>query len=181
MSIDVAIVTCARTATALLFATALAHKLWNLGEFTRTLAQYLRGLRLGGAATVSLVAVSVLSLEGAVLAACLIPGARVLAAILACATLLGYAAAMEINIRRGSRLLDCGCSWGSARQPVSRALVVRNLLLGVGPLTMALPQTARELGFIELASIGAATIALACLYTAANHLLLLDGAARRDA
>lgn len=181
MSIDVAIVICARTATALLFAAALAHKLWNFGEFTQTLAQYLRGLRVAGAAPVSLIAVAVLALEGVVVVACLAPGGRMLAAGLACATLLGYAAAMEINIRRGNTLLDCGCSWGSARQPVSHALVVRNLLLAVGALAMALPQAARELGFFDLASIGVATLALACLYTAANQLLLLDGAARRNA
>lgn len=51
-------------------------------------------------------------------------------AFLAPVLLLGYATAMAVNLFRGRRSIDCGC--GGAPMPLSKALVVRNLLMAVG-------------------------------------------------
>ncbi len=54
-----------------------------------------------------------------------------LAAAPAIALLLAFAAAMAINIGRGRAHIDCGCGRSELRQPLSRTLVGRNIVLAV--------------------------------------------------
>ncbi|MGV3512384.1 MAG: MauE/DoxX family redox-associated membrane protein [Novosphingobium sp.] len=68
----------------------------------------------------------------------LIAGLRV-AAIPAGVLLLAFAAAMAINIGRGRSHIDCGCGRSELRQPLSRALVVRNLVLAAMLLSLLMP------------------------------------------
>lgn len=49
----------------------------------------------------------------------------------AMAMLLVFAAAMAINIGRGRAHIDCGCGRSELRQPLSRSLVVRNIVLAL--------------------------------------------------
>lgn len=50
--------------------------------------------------------------------------------LLAPVLILSYAGAMAINLWRGRRSIDCGC--GGTPMPLSKSLVARNLILGVG-------------------------------------------------
>jgi hypothetical protein len=88
--------------------------------------------------------------------------------------LLSYAAAMYFNLRRGNVLLDCGCSWGARRQPLRRALVIRNLCLALLALTMAVPAGARTLTTVDIISVFATLGVAAALYSAVNLLLALS-------
>jgi len=55
------------------------------------------------------------------------PGAPVAAAVL----LLVFALAMGINLRRGRRLIDCGCFQSTLKQTLSWRLVGRNVVLAL--------------------------------------------------
>jgi hypothetical protein len=173
MQVDLAIAITLRAGTALLFAAGLTHKLWDLSAFRNVLSQYLRGFGIHRSGLASPLAAVVLVLEAAIVGACVWPGGGETAAVLATGTLLLYAGAMAINILRGNTLLDCGCTWGSVRQPVGTGLVARNLVLSVLAAAMALPVAERSLGGIDIASVVLATLALALLYSAVNNLLVL--------
>lgn len=62
-------------------------------------------------------------------AAVLLPPLRGGALAVAAALLLGYALAIGINLLRGRRDIDCGCGAPEQAQPLSPALILRNLLL----------------------------------------------------
>ena len=59
----------------------------------------------------------------------LIAGEAIVAPALAIVLLLGFAAAMAINIKRGRRSIDCGCGQSHLRQTLNWGLVGRNLVL----------------------------------------------------
>lgn len=161
-----------RAGTALLFAFALVHKLRSFAAFQGTLAGYVRGLPIRPLAT-TLLAVAVIAMEFLVVIACALPDAALQGAALAVSLLLSYAAAMGANIARGNALPDCGCTWGAVRQPVSVSLVLRNAILAAVAAAIALPVNDRAVQAVDLASIVCATLAFACLYGCANHLLAL--------
>lgn len=174
MQLDAMIAGTLRTATALLFAAGLTHKLWDLDGFRRTVESYLRGFSLSDSRLEVPASAFVVAVEFAVVVSCMVPGGQYLAAALSSGLLLLYAAAMSVNLLRGNDLPDCGCNWGSRPQPVRPALVVRNVILAALALTIGLPVLPRELSAVDIASIVLATINVALLYTAANHLLMLE-------
>jgi len=61
----------------------------------------------------------------------LLAGAPRLAILPAAVLLLGFAAAMAINLRRGRSYIDCGCGRSQLRQTLSWPLVWRNVVLAV--------------------------------------------------
>jgi hypothetical protein len=69
----------------------------------------------------------------------LLLGGQALAALVAIALLVIFAAAMGINIIRGRREIDCGCGRSQLRQPLSWLLVVRNLVLAAILVPRVLP------------------------------------------
>ena len=179
MQLDIALADTLRVAMALLFATGVTHKLWNITGFQRTVAQYMRGLGVPVPGIQRPLSLAVILLELTVVAACLLPVNGLLAAVLASGTLLLYALAMAINLLRHNELPDCGCNWGEQPQPVGPALVIRNCILALMAMVIALPVTHRELFIMDIASVALATIAAALLYAAANRALVLDGPAWR--
>jgi hypothetical protein len=56
------------------------------------------------------------------------------------------------------------------RRPVSNALMVRNLVLAGAALMVLVPESERALGWIDLATVLAATATLAALWTAVARL-----------
>ncbi|PZQ60826.1 MAG: methylamine utilization protein MauE [Sphingomonas taxi] len=102
----------------------------------------------------------------------LVVGAALMAGIrpwpqgLAIALLLGFAAAMAINIRRGRTHIDCGCGLSALRQPLDRALVARNLVLAA----MLLPARAGSAvaGMVPIAVSVAGGVALFLFYLVFN-------------
>ena len=178
MALDPVLALVLRAAFALLFGAAAVHKLLDLAQFRRVLDLYLRGLGMGGGPASRtlgpVVAIVTLAMELATAVACCTPSAGDVAALLAIVVLLAYALAMAVNIQRGNTILDCGCHWGTARQPVSLRLVARNGLLALAAAAMALPIAARELGAIDRISIAAGVLMAALMYGAANRLLNPD-------
>lgn len=171
MSLDTNIAATLRAAFALLFAAAMAHKLWHAAEFQRTLQRYLQGFGLAGLRIEKPLYVALVAVEALIVAACLSPAPGVFAGFLACATLLLYAAAIGVNLARDNTRLDCGCGWGRSRATIRPALVTRNVLLAVLALALVLPTDAREFAVIDVVSIAFATLTFALLYAAGNQLL----------
>lgn len=113
----------AATFTGLLFARAAWHKFSDFTAFTGFVADY----DLVPEKQVRLASFGLAGLEGLVVAAMLVPGGNVLAAVVAIGLLGLYASGMAINIGRGRDRIECGC--GGAVQPLSWQLVGRNITL----------------------------------------------------
>jgi len=125
LSIDPVIGSVCRLLLSLLFAAAARHKLRAHREFLAVLREY----QLLPARSVALAAILVIGAE--VFAACGIwwTSLRVPAAAVAVVLLVAYGAAIGINLWRGRREIDCGCSFGPSQQPLSAALLARNAVL----------------------------------------------------
>lgn len=167
IQIDPVILFVLRLALALIFATALAHKLNNPLVFAAVVAEY----RLFPAVFVIPVSVALLLLELLVVLALMLPGLGVFGAWAAAATLTVYAGAITVNLARGRRAIDCGCSGSALRQELSEWLVLRNTLLVVLAVLAAQPATRRGLSGWDVSTIAFGVIALLLLYSTANHLI----------
>jgi hypothetical protein len=87
--------------------------------------------------------------------------------------LLVFALAMGINLARGRGAIDCGCGRSELRQPLSRALVARNLVLAL-PLLLAAAGGARvSLQGFDLVSLVVGGVAIALAYHLFNALVAL--------
>lgn len=165
---DTALAICggvAAVGNGLVFLTAGVAKLRNRQVFPGVVANY----RLLPEALVGPVAV-VLPLAEVLIGAALLGGVA-LAAVPAAALLLAFAAAMAVNIGRGRAHIDCGCGRSELRQPLSRTLVVRNLVLAglLVPAAFAVP----SFGSAEWAFALAGGLALYLLTLLVNALAAL--------
>lgn len=181
MHLDPIIDLATRLAFASLFGVALVHKVVSWSSFRVTLSKYLGGLGLSREPLVTTVAIIVVVAEVGAVAVCAWPGNGGVAASLVGGVLLAYAGAMFVNLRRGNVLLDCGCSWGHARQPIGHGLVARNVGLALLALLLAVPTAARPLEPIDIVSAVMAALTVACLYAALNGLLSATMAVPREA
>lgn len=152
-----------------LFAGSLVHKLMRFAQFRATVANYLRGFSLSGVFTLPF-ALAVLLEEAVVVAICLAPTFSAGRGVVIAGMLVVYAAAMAVNLVRGNSLLDCGCSWGSARQPAGYELVARNLLLSLFALMLLLPTRPREMGILDVMTVLASVALAAVAYATVNRL-----------
>lgn len=120
----------------LLFLTAGMAKLRARRVFPGVVANY----RLLPDALVGPVAMA-LPLAEVLIGASLLGGVAAAALPASMLLLLVFAAAMAVNIRRGRAHIDCGCRRSELRQPLSRALVVRNIVLAalLAPSLAGLP------------------------------------------
>ncbi|OYW49001.1 MAG: methylamine utilization protein MauE [Novosphingobium sp. 28-62-57] len=119
----------------LVFLTAGLAKLRNRRVFPGVVANYrLLPEKLIGPVATALPVAEVL------IGAALLGGVW-LAVVPASALLIAFAAAMAVNIGRGRAHIDCGCGRSELRQPLSRTLVLRNLVLAalLIPALFALP------------------------------------------
>lgn len=97
--------------------------------------------------------------------------------LLAPVLILSYAVAMAINLFRGRRSIDCGC--GGAPMPLSKSLVVRNLVLGIGLLWALLtiagsgfePGAEPIVGGVALLVVLSSSLVLCFAYLIVNQLL----------
>jgi hypothetical protein len=110
---------------ATLFARAAWHKMSQSQSFRAELSAYkLLPEFLIVPATYVLVATEIFCTAGILFSNIAIEAAITL--------LLLYGAAIDINLWRGNRNIDCGCGgWLSPRKTLSGALVIRNLLLAL--------------------------------------------------
>ncbi len=156
-----------RASFAVLLATAAWHKLADPARFRAVLAAY----DLLPGRFVAPLSAAVGPVEAALAFAVALGSAE--AALATASLMLAYALAIETNVRRGRRDIDCGCTGAAARVPLSRALVVRNVGLAGGAALLALPVVSRPLTWIDVASALAATATLAASWTASERLLAL--------
>lgn len=152
---------------AALWLAAGLHKLADLQAFRGSLEAY----DLAPLAMLALLGRLLPVLELAIGAGLLVPAARPVAAALGALLLLGYGAAMALNLRRGRRDLDCGCMGFGARSQISPALVWRNALAALASLCVGLlPRVERTLSWMDAWTIIAAVVVIALLYLALEGL-----------
>ena len=167
IQIDPVILLVLRLALALIFATALAHKLKAPRAFAAVVAEY----RLAPEAFVIAVSGALLLLEMLVVVALVVPALGRFGAWAAAASLTLYAGAITINLARGRREIDCGCSGPALRQQLSEWLVLRNALLAVLAVLAAQPATPRVLSGWDASTIAFGVVALLLLHSTVNHLI----------
>ena len=169
---------------ALLFIFAAAHKFNNKLQFLGILEAYqiLPGTMPGLAVNVIPALELMLGLAWALTALLLVQ--ITLLPPMSAMLLFTYAMAIAINLFRGRSYIDCGCGFsslaGSARsesnsggiQQLSKALVLRNCVLGVVALIAAASPSSRDLGFMDFLSLVTASFTLVLLYGAFNQLLV---------
>jgi len=158
-----------RAALALLMAAAASHKLRDLARFRATLGGY----EIIPVAAVSTVAPMVAALE-ATLAVALLSGFAVgVTGVATSLLMLGYAAAIAVNVRRGRMDIDCGCMGPASRVPLSQALVVRNLVLASAAILLVVPAAPRVLGWLDVVVVVAAVATLGACWLAGERMLVL--------
>jgi hypothetical protein len=164
MSVDPAIAWAARLALAGVFASAARHKWRDFSAFAAALAAH----RLVPGALVPALARAFAAAETAVAAGLLVPASAAVAGGAAVALLALYSLAVAINLARGRREIDCGCS--ARPQPLSRGLLARNAALAAVALPAALPVADRTWLWVDALSAGAGAAALAFVWLAAQSL-----------
>ncbi|WP_348766183.1 MauE/DoxX family redox-associated membrane protein [uncultured Salinisphaera sp.] len=152
---------------AVILLTGASHKLRAPHRFARQIEDY---ALLSGAA-ISWVARALPFVEGLVAILLLVPGLRVWGAAGAGALLALYTAAIAINLWRGRRDIDCGCSGPGLERPLSSALLARNGVLMMMAVFAGLPTGTVALTGFGLFLIGASVAAVLILYTATEGLL----------
>ena len=166
MTIDAAATVLLTAAVALLFAISASHKLRSPQHFSAVLADYqlLPGVLVPAASW------GVIAAELAVVVLVLL-GQTVPAMALAALMMVAYSFAIALNLKRGRRDIDCGCSGPAASQTLSGWLLVRNLLLLAVIALALLPAQTRDLGWFDWISVALGLAAAAALYGAANTLI----------
>ena len=145
---------------ALIFAAAAIAKLtaW------RELPGVVRNFRVLPRALVIPVALLLPPLEAAIAAGLLIKQARPVAALSAAVLFTIFGAALAVNYFRGRRRIDCGCFRSDLKQPISIAVIVRNVFLAVCALLLLLPGGTAALSPLAWAIAVAAALTLFLCY-----------------
>ena len=152
---------------ALLLASAGWHQLRSLADFQSTFVAY----RVLPAALSARLAWCVPAGELAIAVLLVLPRSRSAACLAGAGLLLSYAGGIALNLKRGRRDLDCGCSGPLGRRPIAAWMVGRNVLLAAALALAALPWSPRPLVLVDAVTlIGGISIA-ALLYLAADRLL----------
>jgi hypothetical protein len=120
---------------ALVFAAAAFTKLTAWSE----LPGIVQNFRVLPRSLVMPVALLLPLLEATIAPGILIEETRPAAAAAAALLFTVFGAALAINYSRGRRHIDCGCFRSDLKQPISIAVIVRNVLLAVCALLLLLP------------------------------------------
>lgn len=173
--VDPAIALLARTALSLLFVVAAAHKLLHLSQFVAVLEAY----ELSAPRFSSVLARLLPLFELAVAIGIWIVPTRVYTSLLAATLLLIYAAAIGINLARGRRDLDCGCTAFGRRSSIAGWMLARNAVLATTAVLASAPVTSRTLTLTDALTVGGGLCVLTLLYAAVDGLLTTATSARR--
>lgn len=152
----------------LLFGAAAAHKLRAQAAFRAAIEEYRLIPRAGAGA----VAVFLLLVEWLAALLALIPPTQAAGLAVMAGLLCVYTLAIGINLYRGRRDIDCGCSGPASRQVLSGWLVLRNLLLLVLVLAALEPSTHRALNWLDLLVVAFGVPVASGLYLGINQLLI---------
>lgn len=165
--IDPVISTTLRVVLAVIFLVAAGHKLSDLPGFRATLDEYrLLPRRLHAPAAVTFPVV-----ELVVALALLTDGTASIAALMSLVLLCLYTLAIGVNLLRGRRDIDCGCSGPAMKQTLSEWLLVRNGVLLVVAMLCVVPATARPFVWLDFLTTAFAVLTFLLLYTAGNFLI----------
>jgi hypothetical protein len=175
VSVDPAIRVLARAALSLLFAQAALHKLRDVDAFRRAVEAYRLVAPLWAVPAGALL----IAAEIAVAVALWMPPVATPAALAGAALLALYGAAMAVNLARGRRDIDCGCSGPAHRQPIRPALVGRNAVLVGVALLAAAPAGARPLLWLDGCTVVAGVLVAALAWQAADGLFASAAQASR--
>jgi len=166
IALDLALAWAASAALALVFAQAAWHKLRDLEGFASAVEAY----HLMPASLAPLAATQLAAAELVLVGTLVLPPARAGAALAALALLGVYSAAIAVNLARGRRDIDCGCTGPALRQPLSGWLLVRNAALIAVAAAAAAPTAPRALGPADALPIAGGALAAFALTLAGNQL-----------
>jgi len=162
---DYAFILCIRWMLAVVFVIAVVHKLISPASFVATLKAYkllprwmasFSGYALIGAEIMTVFALLLNTRTGSIAAAVL---------------LTTYTLAMLVNLLRGRRDIDCGCSGPYLRQTLSGWLVVRNAgFIALALWTAMDIDSSRALGVLDWFTAVATAATFALIYFAANQI-----------
>lgn len=164
---DPLVILSARIAIALLFLVAVVSKLRHYSVFRATILDY----QLAPKPLVGIVAISVITLEASVVLGSLSLSYSSIAMQIAMYLVLFYGVAIAINLIRGRRDIDCGCTGPAVRQSLSGWLVLRNAgLAGVAWLG-SLVAVNRSLSVLDYGLVVLVVVAGATVYAVINQLM----------
>jgi len=161
-------------AFALLFASAAVHKLRNLARFAEVFAAYAVLPRAPGRGVSWVIPVLELGVAFGLLSSRSRPYACGFGMLL----LLGYAAAMAVNLRRGRRDLACGCG-GPDERPIAAWMAWRNLAFAALLGLVARPWSARALVPTDALTIGFALAVTVVVYLCLDRLAQVTRTAKQ--
>jgi len=156
----------------LLFGFAAVHKLRAVDVFRATIDEYqLIPRQLSGPVAILLI---IMELLAAIMV--LIPTAHIAGLTIMAVLLIIYTTGISINLLRGRRDIDCGCSGPGSRHELSGWLVLRNLvLLGLVLLGLALQvfgwSAPRPLNWLDSLVVLFSVMVASGLYMGLNQLL----------
>jgi len=165
--LDPLLLTTGSTTLAALLAAAASHKLRDRRAFQRIVQAY----ELLPAALAPLASAGLAVAELGLALALLLPATRTAAALGVVLLMLLYAAAIGLNLWRGRRDIDCGCSGPGAAQPLRPVLLLRNLALALLAGVVALPASPRALDALDIFVVIAASAVALLMFVAADGLL----------
>ncbi len=151
-----------RGSLALLLLGASRHKLRAPIAFRASLANY----QLLPERSLAWAAPSIAGFELVIGVSLVLPGFDGVAALAAATLLSFYTGAITVNLARGRREIDCGCSAPGSRRPLSGSLVCRNGVLIGAAVVCALPVAGRPLIWMDTVSIVASVAVVGFLYAA---------------
>ncbi len=167
-AIDPTLVLIFRLLLALVFASAVVHKLARPRSFRAAVADYqmLPGI------LVTPVAAGFIVIECVTVIALMVPATALHGSLFACGLLLVYTSAISCNLLRGRTSIDCGCMGPAHVQELNGWLLLRNLPLLAIALVSGFPAHNRSLVVWDYATVIFAVMALGMLYVTMNHLLV---------
>lgn len=162
---DGAVVLSIRWVLAMVFIVAAVHKLTAPASFIATMTAY----HVLPAALNSLVGHALIGAELVTAFGLLLNSAW--GSIVAAGLLSTYTLAILVNLLRGRRDIDCGCSGPHLRQTLSGWLVVRNVgFIALAVLTLLSAGPSRTLGILDWFTALAAAATFTLIYFAAIHI-----------
>jgi uncharacterized membrane protein YphA (DoxX/SURF4 family) len=164
LHLDPALLGVLRFFLALVLLHAAQHKLRDPASFAGSIADY----RILPASLASAAGALLSALELSIGIAILVPATAPQAAAAAALLLLVYSGAILVNLLRGRRDLDCGCSGPARRRPIGEELLFRNALLVLASVTCAGFASTRPLVALDVVTIAGGAGTLALLYAAAD-------------
>jgi hypothetical protein len=175
--IDPAVAALVLACASLLFGAAAVHKFRDLRRFDEIFVAY--GLLPTGIARH--VSLGVPLVEALVCLGLLLDSTRFGAACAGIVLLLGYAAAIGVNLMRGRSDLACGCGGPGDLRPIAAWMVWRNALIAALLGAATLPPAPRALELTDMLTVGCGTAAAALVYMCLDRLLGNTGRARLGA